>query len=272
VRPDAFRGSLVKPFVAYSLPIMPNNIAWWLVSACNRVIINIGMGSFANGIYAISNRFPSVLNMVTTFFYQAWQEQAITEYTSEGRDVYYSRVFNAYVRIILGGVLVLLPASKLMVETIVSSEFAESSQYLGPLFLSSAFNAFAAFYGTGYLSTRRTGGAFETTFVGAVVNVACTWLFIGSLGLRAAALGSMFGNLAIWLARVIQTRHYFAISVEVAPLLAALCLCALMSVAVPRSIGAWLVFLELVSIGVFFVLNRELVGGMVTRLLRRTSR
>lgn len=272
VRRDAFRSSLVKPFVTYSMPIVPNNVAWWLVSACNRVIINIGIGPFANGIYAIANRFPSVLNMTTTFFYQAWQEQAITEYSSEERDAYYSRVFNAYVRVILGGVLALLPASKLVVDLLVSSDYAESSLYLGPLFMSSAFSAFAAFYGTGYLSTKKTGGALMTTIVGAAVNVACSWLLIKSLGLQAAAFGSMLGNLAIWLTRIAQTRRYFAISVEVVPLLAVLCLCALMSVVVPRVTGVWLACLELVSIWTFFVLNKALFGGVVTRIVSKLSR
>ena len=53
--------------VRYSLPLVPNTIAWWLVSASNRVIINWRLGDAANGIYSISMKFPTLVNMLSTF-------------------------------------------------------------------------------------------------------------------------------------------------------------------------------------------------------------
>ena len=255
ISPEYLDLDQTRDLLAYSAPMVPNDIAWWLVSASNRVIINNVIGSAANGIFAISNRFPSVMNLLTKFFYQAWQEQAITEYTDAERDAYYSKVFNSYVRIIFGGVLLLLPASKLVVDILVDAKFAESSYYLGPLFLSSSFNALAVFYGTGYLSTRQTIGAFTTSLVGAVVNISVTSLLIGSVGLYAAALGSMFGNLAIWIVRVVQTRKYFVITVDMLPLTMGVLLAVAMSIVVPTC-GIWqLMCLECVAVALFVAMN-----------------
>jgi len=38
---------LAEDLIKYSLPIVPNNIAWWFVSASNRIVINWGMGDDA---------------------------------------------------------------------------------------------------------------------------------------------------------------------------------------------------------------------------------
>lgn len=269
VSKDAVDLSQTRQLLAYSTPMVPNDIAWWLVSASNRVIINVVIGSAANGIFAISNRFPSAMNLLTKFFYQAWQEQAITEYTDSERDAYYSRVFNSYVRLIFGGVLVLLPASKLVVDVLVNERFAESSYYLGPLFLSSSFNALAVFYGTGYLSTRQTMGAFFTSLVGAIVNISVTSLLIGRIGLYAAAMGSMLGNLSIWLVRAAQTRKYFVIAVDALPLGAGIVLAAFLSVIVPLCGGWQLLFLEGLSLLVFCLMNRSLIARVVAMMARR---
>lgn len=258
----------VKPkhitnYLKYSLPIVPNNISWWLVSASNRLLINWTIGSSANGIFAISNKFPTVLNLVTTFFYQAWQEQAISEFSSKDRDAYYTRIFNIYSRILISGIAILLPLSALAIHLFVAPDFRDSIRYLGPLFLSCMFSAFAAFYGTGYLSTRQTAGALGTTVAGAVVSIAVVVAGIYQIGLYAAALGSMIGNLTIWLLRARQTRKYFNIQIEPLPMLLGIVAVSLCSIVISNASVITLISIEALSVFFSLVFCRKVIGKMI---------
>ncbi len=46
----AINGRIAKEIVKYSLPLVPNNISWWILSVSDRQIIHHFMGGAANGI------------------------------------------------------------------------------------------------------------------------------------------------------------------------------------------------------------------------------
>lgn len=263
---------LAGDLIRYSLPIVPNNIAWWLVSASNRIVINWGMGDAANGIYAISMKFPTLVNMLSTFFYQAWQEQAISEYNSKERDAYYTKIFNIYVKVLLTGIIALLPVTKFIIVYFMDSSYHDAYQFVGLLYLSSVFNAFAGFYGTGYLSTKKTIGALTTTMWGAIANVVLTVVLINTAGLYAAALGSIVGNAIIWVTRIVQTRRYFHIRIAKKPLAMLLVLSAVAIVVVNTAGMICLILLELVACVFFLIVNRNLIMPFVNQLMKKIGK
>ena len=50
----SIRPTVFKRVGAYSIPLIPNNLAWWVVNASDRTIIAHFLGTAANGIYSIS--------------------------------------------------------------------------------------------------------------------------------------------------------------------------------------------------------------------------
>jgi len=59
------------------------------------------------------DKFSSIIVIVNSFFSLAWQESAIVEYDSKDRDEYYTRMFNTYMKIQLGGAIVLIAFTKI---------------------------------------------------------------------------------------------------------------------------------------------------------------
>ncbi|MBQ8514231.1 MAG: oligosaccharide flippase family protein [Ruminococcus sp.] len=263
---------LSMDLVKYSVPMVPNNIAWWLVSASNRLVINWSLGNIANGVYAISMKFPTLVNMLSTFFYQAWQDQAITEYTSEQRDAYYTKIFNIYMKLLLSGIVALFPVTKFIIVYFMDASYHDAYKYIGLLYLSGVFNAFAAFYGTGYLSSKKTGGAFTTTIIGAVANVLLTFILIKPFGLYAAAIGNMVGNIAIWVVRMIQTRKHFRINLSygIFALLIAVCLVSMILVNLANL--PMMIILEVVLCVFFVIINKEMMKKLLGMLKSKAKK
>lgn len=208
-------------------------------------------------------KFPTLVNMLSTFFYQAWQEQAISEYDSKERDAYYTKFFNIYVKVLLAGIVVLIPLTKFIIVCFMDPSYHDAYQFVGLLYLSSVFSAFAGFYGTGYLSTKKTIGALTTTMWGAIANVVLTVILINTAGLYAAAFGSMVGNAIIWVMRIIQTRKYFNIKIEWKTFILLLILCTAMIVAVNVAGLIAMIVLKVIALVFFLLVNKDLIVPVI---------
>lgn len=222
-----FSKAAVSRFIRYSLPLIPNAISWWFINSANRYIILYFLGEESNGVYAMSSRVAMALYAVNSIFNLAWQESAITEFDKENRDKFYSDIFNRYFVLEMSVVILLIPITKLFVMFLVSEDFIDSWRYMPLLLVGVAFASFSAFFGTGYLSAKRTVGAFSTTIYGAIVNIVLSLLLVPSIGLHGATIGIAAGFIITWLLRVYQTKKYFNIVFKTTEMICMICLVAI---------------------------------------------
>ena len=75
-----------KRVSVYSIPLIPNNLAWWVVNASDRTIIAHFLGTAANGIYSIANKFPNVFINFYNILNLSWTETVSLHYCDEDRD------------------------------------------------------------------------------------------------------------------------------------------------------------------------------------------
>lgn len=205
---------LQKELINYSLPLLPNALSWWVMNASDRYILNYYVGMGGNGIYAVANKFSSILMLVNSIFYLAWQESAIVEYESKDKDAFYTRMFNLYMTVQFTCLLILLAITKWVVQYAVDSKFAIAWKYIPFLYIAAVFLSFSSFYGTGYLSSKNTKGIFTTSIIGAVINFGVNLLFVPKIGIQAASLSTMLCFISVWLLRVYQTKKYFIIKID----------------------------------------------------------
>ena len=149
----------VKELLKYSLPLVPNSVCWWVVSACDRYVISFFLSISANGIYSIAGKFSQMLSMITSVFQMAWQESSIIESDKATRDEFYTKTFDSYMRFLLSGYVVLLPIIRLAMPFLVAEEYRIGYLYNPLLLLGAVFSAFSQFYGSAYLAFKKTGGA-----------------------------------------------------------------------------------------------------------------
>ena len=122
---------VLKPILKYSAPLVPNTICWWVVNSSDRYIILFALGAAYNGIYSMSTKFPTILTMVTSIFYLAWQETAIKEYNTPERDRFFSDIFQKYYVLLFSLCLCAIPATKIVIELFVSEAYKEAWRYTG---------------------------------------------------------------------------------------------------------------------------------------------
>jgi len=67
---------LAKEMIKYSIPLIPNKLSWTIINLSDRIIIMNVIGSEASGLYAVSYKFPNLMDTVYGFFYQSWKESS----------------------------------------------------------------------------------------------------------------------------------------------------------------------------------------------------
>lgn len=259
----------IKAMLNYSLPIVPNQISWWLISEANRFIILINLGASFNGIYALSSRFPAIIVIVNSVFMLAWQDHAINSHV-EGRDnAFYNKMFAVFSSLELSLVIIMIASSRYLIRFFVGPAFADAWKYMPLLFLAVTFSAFAGFLGVGYMGAKKTKGIFLTSITGSVLNLAISLIFIKKIGLIAPALGTTAGFAAMWLYRIIQVRRYFQIRINFARVIPLLAIAILYMYLITID-NAYLNFgLLLSAVILFFLVNRKLLDYLYNLIRER---
>lgn len=206
----SMRNSLIR----FSLPLMPNSLIWWLINLCSRYLIALYIGTAANGIYAVANKFPAIMILIDTIFNLAWQESAVTEYKSNDKDIFYTNMFNLYMKIYLSAMLILIPATKVLMKYMVDPSFYIAWKYTPLLFFCTVFASFSTFYGTGYIVAKETKGLFKTSLICLVVNLILSIILIPAFGLQGAALAVTVSFFIMWILRYREVKKYVTITID----------------------------------------------------------
>ncbi|MBP5688462.1 MAG: lipopolysaccharide biosynthesis protein [Muribaculaceae bacterium] len=198
--------------IKYSLPLLPGALCWWLTGSSDRWFINHFVGLEANGVYAVAFRFNSIILILATIFYQAWQETAILQYNSPDRDKFFSRVFNSYIGVLAILLTVYSFSLKIFYPVIVSSNYQESVYYLYPMGIAAVIFSLSAFFDMGYQCAKDTVSTLPAIVVAAIVNIVCNLLLVKYIGVYGAIATSIITYLVLFLWRLHDMKRYFKLS------------------------------------------------------------
>lgn len=199
---------LIKKMLAYTLPLIPTSMMWWVMNLSSRYIIVGTLGVAANGIFAVSNKIPTMINLLNTIFQQAWQMSAIEEYVSDSGEEtgFMSKVYEYFVLFMIIGTAGLMIIVFPVVKYTFSSSYFSSIKYIPFMLVAAMFSSFAGFLGTNYVASKSTVGALKTSFVGAILNVILALSLIKPFGLTGVAYSMIIAYVVTWIYRVIDTR------------------------------------------------------------------
>ena len=210
----SFNKKLLKTMLIYSIPLIPNGLMWWVMNVSDRYILTYFLGFDATGIYSVSYKFPSLITLMNSIFFMAWQLSAMQEYGKEGYDNFYKNIFGVLSSFLLLITAVVLLILKPLMSVFVADAFYESWKYVPLLLVGTVFQAFSSFFGTNYTASKKTKGAFTTSVYGAIVNIGINLLLIPIWGIQAAAFSTMLAYLTMWLLRLFDTKKFVKIKID----------------------------------------------------------
>lgn len=200
---------LMRSMVVYSLPLIPNKVSWSIMSFSSRLVIMGFGGASAVGLYALAFKFPSAMDMVYGFFYQAWKESSARVLDSgESESAFYKKVFRGLRRFLVGLFLMMIAFMPALFSVFVNENFHEAIVYVPILLMATYYSNISGFYGgifTAYKDTRIMG---TTTIIGAAINLVLNVILIPVFGLYAAAGSTLIAMAAVTAYRFVKVQRY----------------------------------------------------------------
>ena len=212
-----FSKRLIKEMMKFSIPLIPTYLLWWVTSASDRWFV-IGMvGDAENGVYSFAYRLPTLLMLVTTMFYQAWQMSSIEERDSRTLGKFYENVFGVYSSLMYIGAAGLIMLAKPLTYVLTlgdKSEFFPAFQFTPVLITAMIFQCFCQFLSSIYTTKKRSVNSCLTALVAAVVNIILNLLLIPQYGVWGAAIATAAAYFACFAVRLFDARKFIFFKVD----------------------------------------------------------
>ena len=215
LRPRSFKKRLWGEMMKYALPMIPAQISFWVINASDLFFVKAmcngyqkQSGEYWAGLLGVGYFLPTILTVLGTIFYEAWQLSAVTEETQRQR--FFSQVFSLYQSLLFcccaGIILLCRPLMFLF-----KANFYDAWQFVPLLTIATLFSCLNQFLNSIYVLKKRSTLSFYTMLAGAVTNCVLNWLFIPIMGPIGVTLASFLSYLLVFVLRAINTRGLLAI-------------------------------------------------------------
>lgn len=205
---------LIKDMYKYSLPLVPNGISWWIVNISDRTIISFVLGAGANGLYAISNKFPTIISSLSGVFNLSWSESAALHINSEDRDEFFTDITNTVIKLFTALGIGMLACMPFVFPIMVNKQYADAYNYIPFLVIATVFNVVICLYSQVYLAKKLSKQVATTAILGAIINILVNVVFIKLIGIYAAALSTTVSYFVMMIYRHFDLKKYINIKIE----------------------------------------------------------
>lgn len=207
---------LIREMLRYSLPLVPTYLLWWITSASDRIFVIEMVSEKANGVYAASYKLPTLLLLLTTMFYQAWQLSSIEEKDSKDLAKFFRNVYKIYSALMFTASAFLILFAKPITDLLLSGDkYAGAEKYTVILIISMIFQCFCQFLSSIYSVKKKSKNSCYTALSAAVTNIILNLILIPFFDVYGAAVATAASYFVCFIIRLKDTRKYIYFAVNI---------------------------------------------------------
>ena len=188
----------------YSIPLIPNNLAWWVVNASDRTIISHFLGTAANGIYSVANKFPNVFINFYNILNLSWTETVSLHYNDEDRDEFLTDTMTSLVKLFVAACLGIVACMPFVFPIMVNAKYSAAYNQILILMYAMIFRVLVGLYSCVYVAQKNAKKIAYTSISAAIINITVDLLLINKIQVFAASLSTLIAFLSMFIVRYID--------------------------------------------------------------------
>lgn len=196
-----FSFGCLKKMLKYSVPLVFNQLASWVVNYSDRVIIIAILGVSVNGIYAIANKFFSLITTMLNIYNMAWTESVTKSLEVPDRNAYYNRIFELTTVLFMLAAAGVTAGIGVLFKYFINASYSDAYVQIPILVYAAMFSGLSANVGSVYIAYKKTIEISKTTIATAVINVIVHVSLIKFIGLYAASISTLVSFAAMFFYR-----------------------------------------------------------------------
>ena len=193
-----------KKVGTYSIPLIPNNLAWWVVNASDRTIISHVLGTAANGIYSVANRFPNVFINFYNILNLSWTETVSLHYNDEDRDEFLTDTMTSLVKLFVAACLGIVACMPFVFPIMVNAKYNAAYNQILILMYAMLFRVLVGLYSCVYVAQKNAKKIAYTSISAAIINITVDLILINKIQVFAASLSTLVAFLSMFIVRYID--------------------------------------------------------------------
>ena len=174
----------------------------------DRIILTQMVSSAANGIYAMANKFPNIINVLYGYFYTAWKESAAKIVKEDNKNQYYNSIYHDAKRFLYAVTICLIAVMPFAFPIFINEAYDEAYVYIPIVMIATYYSNLSSFYGGIFSAYKDTKIMGTTTIVAAVINLVIDLLLVNSLKIYAACFSTLIANLIVYFYRKKKLKKY----------------------------------------------------------------
>ncbi len=198
------RIGIFKRVGTYSIPLIPNNLAWWVVNASDRTIISHFLGTAANGIYSVANKFPNVFINFYNILNLSWTETVSLHYNDEDRDEFLTDTMTSLVKLFVAACLGIVAYMPFVFPIMVNAKYSAAYNQILILMYAMLFRVLVGLYSCVYVAQKNAKKIAYTSISAAIINITVDLLLINKIQVFAASLSTLIAFLSMFIVRYID--------------------------------------------------------------------
>lgn len=195
----------------YSIPLIPNQLSLWVMNSSDRLIVSFILGTAANGILAVSHKFPAIFMTFFNIFQLAWHETGTVHFFDKDRDDFFSKTIEEIMLLFSTLCMCIIIVLPIVFNLFVNSSYNEAYYNIPIYLIASLLNVMVGLLGVVYVATKKTFEIAKTTIIAALINIIVNIILIKYIGLYAASISTFIGYFITMIYRIIDTKKYLNI-------------------------------------------------------------
>lgn len=183
----------------YSIPLIPNNLAWWVVNASDRTIISHFLGTAVNGIYSVANKFPNVFIQFYNILNLSWTETVSLHYLDEDRDEFLTETMTSLFKLFAAACFGIVACMPFVYPVLVNEKYSNGYNQVLILMYAMLFRVLVGLYSCVYVAQKAAKKIAYTSISAAIINIGVHLALLSSIKLYAASVSTLvsFGSMFI---------------------------------------------------------------------------
>ncbi|VDH17422.1 Polysaccharide biosynthesis protein [Algoriella xinjiangensis] len=194
----------------YALPQFPARIGSMILGQANRFFMLGYLSLSAIGIYSVSMKLASSIQLINTAFIMAWAPFMHAQFKKENNKIIFANVFPLVVGVTFLFVCLISLFSFEMVKLLATPEFYTASKYVGGLSLFFSLYIIKEVVDIGPKIKEKTKYLSFTFILSVVVNVTSLFILIRWLDLKGVVIAMIITNLfLVTISWIVSNKLYY---------------------------------------------------------------
>ncbi len=203
-----------KEMLHYSKPMIANSLAWWVNNAADKYVIIWFCSLAENGVYSVASKIPSILNVFSSIFSQAWTLSAVKDFDPEDKNGFFANTYAAYNCLLTLLCSAIIIADKGLAHFLYAKDFYVAWRYVPWLTIAVIFGALSSYLGGFFTAVKDTKMFAQSSMIAAGINIVLNLVFTPFIGVLGAATATTVCYFVMWILRLKHCRKIIKLKVN----------------------------------------------------------